>query len=81
MRRSGRFLGTPKVRTRLRRAQPLAEQALSELNECRSAIDKATGGTGVAMGISEIPSLQTDAERAASFRASEKLKGRRADRQ
>lgn len=70
----GALLKDSKSPDELRRAQPLAAQALSELTECRSAIDKATGGTGVAMGISEIPSLQTDAERAASFRASERLK-------
>ncbi|MBC8102005.1 MAG: hypothetical protein H7Z41_05395, partial [Cytophagales bacterium] len=70
----GALLKDSKSPEELRRAQPMIEQALGELNECRAAIDRATGGTGVAMGISEIPSLQTDDERAASFRASARLK-------
>jgi thioredoxin-like negative regulator of GroEL len=48
------------------RAKPMLERALADLEECRIAIDKATGGTGVAMSIPELPSLQTDRERAAT---------------
>ncbi len=51
-----------------RRARPLLDNALAQLEECRVSIDKATGGTGVAMSIPEIPSLATDAERAAAAR-------------
>ena len=49
----------------VRRAQPMLEQALRDLEACRVSIDKATGGTGVAMSVPEIPSLATDRERAA----------------
>jgi hypothetical protein len=46
----------------LRRAEPLLRQALSALDRCRAAIDKATGGTGVAMNVPEMPSLQNDVQ-------------------
>jgi hypothetical protein len=49
----------------LRRTQPMLQSALAQLEECRAAIDKATGGTGVAMAIPTLPSLATDSERAA----------------
>lgn len=52
----------------VRRARPMLDKALADLEECRVAIDKATGGTGVAMSIPEIPSLATDQERAAAAR-------------
>lgn len=52
----------------MRRIQPMLQEALDQLEECRVAIDKATGGTGVAMSIPELPSLATDAERAAAAR-------------
>ncbi len=48
--------------------EPLYRDALVELEECRAAIDKATGGTGVAMSIPELPSLATDVERAHAAR-------------
>ncbi len=46
------------------RADPMLRKALSDLEGCRAAIDKATGGTGVAMAIPTLPSLETDAEKA-----------------
>lgn len=49
----------------VRRARPMLDTALQQLEQCRVHIDKATGGTGVAMAIPEIPSLATDAEKAA----------------
>ncbi len=58
----------------VRAVYPRLEQALAELNQCRSDIDRATGGTGVAMAIPEIPDLSTDATRASQYRRVEDLR-------
>ncbi|MBC8137411.1 MAG: hypothetical protein H8F28_16140 [Fibrella sp.] len=58
----------------VRAVHPMLEQALAELSQCRSDIDRATGGTGVAMAIPEIPDLSTDATRADRFRRVEDLR-------
>lgn len=63
------LLQSPKSPDELRQAQPLMAQAMQELEECRRLIDKATGGTGVAMGVAPLPDQATDADRAARFRA------------
>jgi tetratricopeptide (TPR) repeat protein len=61
---AGEILKTAKTPDEVRKAEPLLRNALSEMEECRVAIDKATGGTGVAMSLPTIPSLDTDAEKA-----------------
>ncbi|MBC7807766.1 MAG: hypothetical protein H7145_16660 [Akkermansiaceae bacterium] len=58
----------------VRAVYPMLERALAELNECRADIDRATGGTGVAMAIPEIPDLSTDATRADRYRRVEDLR-------
>ncbi|GAB4455258.1 MAG: hypothetical protein OHK0029_11080 [Armatimonadaceae bacterium] len=55
-------------------ALPLLTDARQELEQCRQAIDIATGGTGVAMGIVEIPDLATDVEKAKRYRKLEELR-------
>jgi tetratricopeptide (TPR) repeat protein len=52
----------------------LLEQSANELVECRKAIDRATGGTGVAMGFTEIPDLSTDVQKARQYRKAEELR-------
>ena len=58
----------------VREAFPVLESALADLNECRADIDRATGGTGVAMAIPEIPDLSSDKTRAENFRRVEELR-------
>jgi tetratricopeptide (TPR) repeat protein len=57
-----------------RRAAPLLDQALEEMVECRRAIDRATGGTGVAMGLIDIPSLATTGAKAERFKKTEEVR-------
>lgn len=57
----------------IRAVYPVFQEALTELKECRASIDRATGGTGVAMAIPEIPDLSTEATRAQRFRRLEEL--------
>lgn len=65
---AGALLDQAKTPDDARRAQPMLQHALAQLEECRVAIDKATGGTGVAMAIPTLPSLATDAEKASTSR-------------
>jgi tetratricopeptide (TPR) repeat protein len=60
-------LKTAKAPDELRRAEPLLQGAVQELTGCREAIDRATGGTGVAMRIPELPSLKTDEQRGREY--------------
>ena len=66
--RAAALLQGAQNRDDVHRAEPLLDDALVQLEQCRAAIDKATGGTGVAMSIPELPSLATDDERAAADR-------------
>jgi tetratricopeptide (TPR) repeat protein len=68
------FLKTAKNPTEVRHAEPLLKRASDELLECRKAIDLATGGTGVAMGLLETPDLDTDIRKAEKFRKAEELR-------
>ena len=68
------FVKSAKTPKEVEDALPLLNQAAEELVECRKAIDRATGGTGVAMGLLEIPSLATDLEKARQYREAEELK-------
>jgi uncharacterized membrane protein YgcG len=55
-------------------ALPLLTDAERELTECRQAIDRATGGTGIAMGLLETPDLATDIQKAQRYRKAEELR-------
>jgi tetratricopeptide (TPR) repeat protein len=70
------LLNQSKDPNEVRQAEPLLRQALDELTECRSEIDRATGGTGVAMSVPEIPTLETDADRVRRFKTAEQIKSR-----
>ncbi len=62
------ILQTGKTPEQIKQAGPLLIQAVAQLKECRSAIDKATGGTGVLVGLpSEMPNLQTDAQKGQAY--------------
>ena len=62
------ILQTAKTPEQIAQAGPLLQQAVAQLTECRSAIDKATGGTGVVVSLpSEVPSLKTDAQKAQAY--------------
>ena len=59
---------TAKTPEQIAQAGPLLQQAVAQLGECRSAIDKATSGTGVVLNLpSDMPSLQTDAQKAQAY--------------
>ena len=56
-------------------AQPLLEESISELTECRRQIDIATGGTGVVADVaSNIPSLATADEKASAYLKAEQVR-------
>lgn len=74
--RASTTLKTAKKPEEVRTVYPMLEQALAELNECRADIDRATGGTGVAMAIPEIPDLSTDRTRANQYRRVEDLRSK-----
>lgn len=61
------ILKTAKTPEEVRKADPLLRNGLSEMEECRADIDRATGGTGVAMSVPTIPSLDTDAYKAQTY--------------
>ena len=62
------ILQTGTTPEQIKQAGPLLVQAVAQLKECRSAIDKATGGTGVVVGLpSEMPNLQTDAQKGQAY--------------
>ncbi|MDX1934667.1 MAG: tetratricopeptide repeat protein [Capsulimonadales bacterium] len=68
------LLQTAKTATDLDGAGPLLDDSLAMLIDCRKAIDRATGGTGVAMGLPETPSLDSDRSRAERFRRVEEIR-------
>lgn len=68
------FIKTAKNPEEVRHAEPLLKRASEELLECRKAIDLATGGTGVAMGLLETPDLDTDIRKSEKFRKAEELR-------
>jgi hypothetical protein len=68
------FLKSAKKPEEVHHAEPLLKRAADELLECRKAIDLATGGTGVAMGLLETPDLDTDIRKAEKFRKAEELR-------
>lgn len=56
-------------------AGPLLQQSVGQLLECRNLIDKATGGTGVVLGLpSDMPSLQTDEQKGRDYLAQSNLR-------
>ena len=57
-----------------RKAGPLLEQSEAEMISCRQAIDKATGGTGVVMGLSTVPDISTTETKAQRFIKTENLR-------
>lgn len=58
----------------IRKAAPLLERAEAEMLDCRKAIDRATGGTGVVMGLSEMPDLSTTTTRGQHYLRTEELR-------
>lgn len=63
--------GTP---DEVRKAAPLLERAEAEMIDCRKAIDKATGGTGVVMGLAEMPDLSTTTTKGHNYLKTEEIR-------
>ncbi|MBC8141475.1 MAG: hypothetical protein H7Y38_08550 [Armatimonadetes bacterium] len=72
--RATQMMQTAKKPDEVRAAFPTLESAHDDLAQCRADIDRATGGTGVAMVVPEIPDLSTDKTRADKFRRVEELR-------
>ncbi len=68
------LMKTGKTVQEIDQALPLLQNAKQELVECRKAIDRATGGTGVAMSVPDLPDLATDVEKARRYRAAEEIR-------
>ena len=61
------ILRVAKSPDQVQRAHPLLRQALDDLATCRAAIDRATGGKGVAMSVPEAPNLKTDEQKGREY--------------
>lgn len=68
------LIKTGKTVPEIEQGLPLLQDAKQELVECRKAIDRATGGTGVAMSVPDLPDLATDVEKARRYRAAEEIR-------